>query len=128
MKAFSSESERESDTLQDESENARKVKEKVQILGPHLLHQLKHYPEIEQIFTLTQPNILPGSKKKALCKVQVNHLKSALTIQLEGTEVSVRPCLFIEKGYPKLNNILLERVPVHHPSILSIGTALTKVS
>ena len=98
------------------------------MIGPHLLHSVKCHPEVDKIFTLNSPDLQISLKKKSRCKIQVNEEGAILVLELEGTEVIVRPALFLPNGYPKIHNCLLERIPLYHPSILTIGESLLKVN
>jgi hypothetical protein len=97
------------------------------LVGPHLLWELKETPEVLKIFTLNQPPLPLPKNLKTKCSVNVNYLKSMLTIHYGGTEVIVRPCLFYNKGFPRVNANILERLPLHHASYLQIGESLRKV-
>ncbi|XP_035705220.1 uncharacterized protein LOC118434862 isoform X3 [Folsomia candida] len=98
----------------------------VQLVGPHLLLDLLETTEVSKIFTLNQSPLPLPKNIKNKCTVNVNYLKSMLTINYEDTEVIVRPCLFYNKCFPKVNANILERLPLHHQTYLQIGESLRK--
>jgi hypothetical protein len=102
-------------------------KGKVQILAPHLLLDVKTTPEVDKIFSLMQPPLPMSKDTKSRCTVNVNYLKSSITVTYEDTEAIVRPCLYYSGGYPKVNAVILERLPLHHPSFLTCSESLGKV-
>ncbi|CAG7731360.1 unnamed protein product [Allacma fusca] len=105
---------------------------KVQLISPHLLPELKTNKEVAKIFTIiptarsSEEARKYGRTKTARCRISVNYLKSLLTISLEDTEVIVKPCLFLDKGYARVNTNLLDRIPLFHTNILNICEALGK--
>jgi len=121
------ESNEESTSTTTGEESYNYEREKVQIIGPHLLADMYQSPEVKKIFTLAQPPLPMSKDTKGNCSISVNYLKSLITITYQDTEASVRPCLFYDRGYSKVNANLSERLPLYHPSFLNCTESLTKV-
>lgn len=110
----------------DEDDNAINS-EQVQLVGPHLLKDLRCNSEVPKIFHLiSQPSVRLASNLLEKCKVTVNQLKSYISITYEDTEVIIRPALFYEHGYRRVNANLTERIPLYHPGMLTVGESLLK--
>lgn len=101
--------------------------EQIQLIGSHLLKELKCNTEIPKIFQLiSKPGIRLASNLRQKCKTTVNHLKSYISMTYEDTEVIIRPALFYEHGYHRVNANLTERIPLYHSAILTVGESLLK--
>jgi len=99
----------------------------VQLVAPHFIQDLKEESEIQKIFTLTQPNVPLQRHELDEFKIRIHYSSHSIHVSYKDTQVCVRPCVFYKETCPKLTTNIIERIPLYHPSIINIGTALTKV-
>ncbi|ODM93337.1 hypothetical protein Ocin01_13345, partial [Orchesella cincta] len=108
------------------NENGEQLLSQVQLIGPHLLKDLKCNVEVAKIFHLAHQNLRLSSSLKLKTKTTVNHLKSYISVVYGDTEVIIRPALYYEHGYHRVNANVTERIPLHHGGMLTIGESLLK--
>lgn len=113
----------ENDNPEDEDQHT----DQVQLIGPHLLKDLRCNSEVPKIFQLiSKPPVRLASNLREKCKTTVNHLKNHISMIYEDTEVIIRPGLFYEHGYHRVNANLTERIPLYHSGMLTVGESLLK--